>query len=219
MNFREGEQNFRTSAEFDRRESRFTNPYDKIVTPPIAQARIGHWQMQDQRVVMVDAVLDLPHAAHAEYLLACANLGDRLALRVNSDAFVASRKDPRGPIVSWEERAKHAAHYPYVDLVTSKNEGGWTWLREYNSDIIVKSTTSGPQVLDEIEQVRSQLDGLRTKVVVMDENGTIVPIDQAYKRGVEYDLTKMNASRQSGSMIKAEIVRRAREDNHLGEQK
>src|SRR6266581_9342039 len=119
----EGRSNSSIDAESQAKEARFVSPYAKIVEPEAAKGLIRNWQNQNQRVVMVDAVLDIPHFAHAEYFLACANLGDRLALRVNSDAFVTSRKDHRGPIVPFQERAMHAAHYPYIDVVTSKDEG------------------------------------------------------------------------------------------------
>lgn len=123
---------------------------------------------------MIDAVLDLAHFTHAEYFLVCANLGDKLALRINSDRFVALRKDRRGPLVGWTERAMHAAHYPYIDLITSKDAGGWDWLLYFNPDVIVKSTTSGRAVLNEIEQQRPFLERLNTEVVVMDEYHNIV---------------------------------------------
>jgi len=193
------------------REARFTNPYFKIVSPNVALERIRSWQKEDKRVVMVDAVLDLPHVAHAEYFLACANLGDKLTLRVNSDAFVAKRKDPRGPIVKWEERAKHAARYPYIDLITSKDEGGWDWLQEYNPDVIIKSITSGSAVLEEIDKVKPYLIGLRTTLIVMDEYGNIIPIEQAQQKGSEYEADKLTTQRISGSIIKDEIIKRSRD--------
>jgi len=60
---------------------RFHSPYDKIVSDKVAVSRVRSWKSRGFRVVIVDAVLDIPHYRHADYFLACANLGDKNTLR------------------------------------------------------------------------------------------------------------------------------------------
>ena len=188
-------------------QERFVDPYSKIISPENARKDIALWQAQGNVVVMLDGVFDLPHYAHAEYLLACANLGDKLVVRINSDGFVAERKDPRGPILSWVERAKHTAHYSYVDRITLKDEGGWGWLSYYNPDILVKSITSGPAVRDEVQELNGETR-FPGRIVLMDEYINIIPFEEGYERSKAYDECKYTHERISGSIIKKRIIDR-----------
>jgi hypothetical protein len=55
----------------------------------------------------------------------------------------------------------------------------------------------------------------RSQIVVMDEYGNVIPIDQAYQKGLEYEEKKFTTERISGSIIKAEIVKRSREQTTI----
>lgn len=187
---------------------RFQLPYSKIVDTSSAIEQSIHWRNEGNIVVVADAVLDIPHYRHADFLLRCANLGDKLILRVNSDEFVSTRKNSQGPIVSLEKRQKHAAHYPYVDLVTTKDTGGWDWLLDYKPNFVVKSITSGIVVLNEIRGVTTYLDKAGTRIIIMDEYANVISAEKFYEEGLRYEEDKDSPDQISGSIIKKEIIRR-----------
>lgn len=189
-------------------KEKFKSPYSKIVNPEEAILKSKEWRNEGKKVIVVDAVLDLPHYRHPDYFLSCANLGDKLILRVNSDEFVSTRKDKRGPIVSLLNRQKHASHYPYIDLITQKDFGGWDWLLEYKPNYIVKSVTSGTKVLEEIAEVQPYLEKSGTEIIIMDEYANIIPLQKFYEEGLKYEEEKYNPEKISGSIIKKEIIRR-----------
>jgi glycerol-3-phosphate cytidylyltransferase-like family protein len=145
---------------------------------------------------------------HYEYYLACANLGDRLIVRVVEN----TNKDPRGSVIPFDQRTHTLAHIPYVDLICGMQEGGGLkWVEQFRPSIIVKSTTSGVKVVREIQEVNS-LDYI-PEIVIMDDRCNIVPIDQAEEKGLEYDNTKFRADRVSGSVHKQTIINRYIDDN------
>jgi glycerol-3-phosphate cytidylyltransferase-like family protein len=133
--------------------NRFCDPYSKIMVGKDAIGQISRWRFDGFKIVAVDAVLDIPHYRHADYFLACANLGDKLVVRIPSDELVSRKKDPCGPIVPWKERARHAAHYPYIDLISDKLDFSADWLRAYHPDVVVRSITSGQELIDEAENL------------------------------------------------------------------
>ena len=187
---------------------RFVSPYSKIVDPEEAKRQSIAWREEGEIVGVVDSVLDIPHYRHADFLLKCANLGDKLILRINTDEFVSTRKDPNGPIVSLENRLKHAAHYPYTDLVTTKNCGGWDWLNEYRPSFVVKSVTSGTEVLREISEASFYLERSQTKLIIMDEYANVIALNNFYQEGLNYETNKFDSHKISGSIIKREIINR-----------
>lgn len=191
---------------------KFNSPYGKIVDERTAILQVNQWKSDGFKVVVADAVLDIPTYRHADFFIACANQGDRLLVRINSDEFVALRKDSRGPIVTWEERAKHAAHYPYIDLITIKKEGGWGWLSEYLPDVVVKSVTSGQEVAYEIEQLKHLIPESKTAIIVLDQYANPVLLQNSTEEAMLYLKDKFGEDKFSGSKIKQEISRRAIND-------
>lgn len=192
--------------------NRFLIPYSKIVNESEAILTIQRWKQSGLTTVMTDAVLDIPHYRHADYFMVCANYGDKLLVRINSDEFVAQRKDPRGPIIKWSERAKMAAHYPYIDLITTKTIGGWQYLDIFKPDIVIKSITSGIEVLDEINQILPTIDESNTKLIILDEFAQPISRKDFYHKGVSYINDKLGRDKFSGSIIRNEIKRRVIED-------
>jgi len=187
---------------------RFESPYEKIVDINKAKTLSIKWRREGKKVIVVDSVLDIPHYRHADFLLSCANLGDKLILRINSDEFVSTRKDPKGPVVSLGNRLRHAAHYPYVDLITTKTDGGWEWLKEYCPNYIVKSVTSGKEVLNEILNSKPFLEESDSEIIIMDEYAKVIPLENCYRECLRYEENKFNSDKISGSIIKREIINR-----------
>jgi glycerol-3-phosphate cytidylyltransferase-like family protein len=192
--------------------NRFSSPYSKIVNESEAILTIQKWQQSGLTIVMTDAVLDIPHYRHADYFMVCANYGDKLLVRINSDEFVAQRKDPRGPIIKWNERAKAAAHYPYIDLITTKTVGGWQYLDTFKPNIVIKSVTSGIEVLNEIDQILPIVNESNIKLIVLDEFALPISRENIHNEGLLYTNNKLGRDKFSGSIIKNEIKRRTLED-------
>lgn len=188
---------------------RFYSPYSKIVDEQTAIQQVQQWKSNGLKVVVADAVLDIPTYRHADFFITCANQRDKLLVRINQDEFVASRKDLRGPIVAWKERAKHAAHYPYIDLITLKTEGGWKWLEVFQPDVVVKSVTSGKEVSDEIEQLKPRLSELDITLVVLDQFANPVLLQETAEKVILYLVDKFSEDKFSGLKIRREIGRRA----------
>ncbi len=202
----------RVGLEFARGE-RFPSPYSKIVPNTEAISRAAEWRAGGERVVMVDSVVDIPHYRHADYFRACANLGNRLIVRVEADELVKTRKDPRGPIVPFEARALHVAHYPYIDVVTDQVVHGLDFLEDFQPDVLVKSVTSGPLIIQQIDELSAHRERYPMDVVVMDQFANIVDPSTAYEEGTAYDADKYGSDKLSGSTIKQEITRRVLEDH------
>lgn len=194
---------------------RFPSPYGKIVSEEVAIQMVREWKGSGLTVVMADAVLDIPHYRHANFFRACANMGDKLLVRIGSDKLVTQRKDPKGPVVGWEERAMHAANYPYIDLITIKDDGGWQFIQDYQPDVIVKSVTSGMAVLNEIDEILPVLDSLSLSFVVLDQFAQPVSIENIMPEGLAYEQDKLGSDKFSGTIIKDRIAKRTIDDFHV----
>lgn len=202
-------------AESDDTEKRFCSPYEKIVSEERALQIIQSWHTRDLRVVVADAVLDIPHYRHADYFLVCANYGDRFVLRLATDELIKEKKDPEGTIIGWAERAKHAAHYPYIDLIVPKTKNGWGWVESFRPEIIVNSTTSPEFIIKELEENRYRLAELGVSLIALDEFARQIPFEDLYKQCVLYNEGKFDKDKFSGSIIKEKIIERAIK-NHMG---
>lgn len=77
-----------------------------------------HAQAETGRlVVLTNGHFDLLHVGHVRYLRAARDLGDALAIGLNSDASTRARK-PGRPLVPQDERAELLAALACVDVVT-----------------------------------------------------------------------------------------------------
>ncbi len=196
---------------------RFSAPHLEKIADNEEQAikAVNKWHQEGLRVVATDGVMDIPTLWHPENLRVAANLGDKLFLRIDSDEYVASFKDRRGPINSWRIRAMMATHYPYVDLIIAKFDEGTDWLEKFRPDIIVKSITSYGGIAKDLESLDPYLARPGVQLVVLDENFNIVPRGQVENRAIEYEVGKYKGVHISGSTIRREIIRRALEDIYV----
>ena len=71
-----------------------------------------------RRLVLTNGCFDLLHAGHVRYLHAARQLGDALAVGLNSDDSVRRLKGPGRPINGEEDRAEVLAALESVDFVT-----------------------------------------------------------------------------------------------------
>lgn len=207
VNMNSLEINFSDSESLSFREQ-FKSPYFKIVDEDTSVNIITEIQDRGMKVVVVEAVMDIPHYRHADYLRQSRNLGDFLIVRLNSDELIKNRKDSRGPIVEFENRAKHLAHYPYVDLITSKNDIGKGWLTKYHPDIVIKSVTSGVGIMEEALSMIPEFNNLGINMVIMDQFANPIPLSDYKKLTVEYSENKFGLDKFSGSIIKQRLYGR-----------
>jgi rfaE bifunctional protein nucleotidyltransferase chain/domain len=70
-----------------------------------------------RRLVLTNGCFDLLHAGHLRYLEEARNLGDALAVGINSDASVRRLKGPNRPLNSELDRAEVLAGLQAVDFV------------------------------------------------------------------------------------------------------
>jgi glycerol-3-phosphate cytidylyltransferase-like family protein len=184
--------------------------YDIITNPGQALRQVREWQEQGLRVAITDVVCDILHYRHFEYFEAIKQYADRLLVRADTSELVANKKDSRGSIVPLEFRLKALAHIRHVDLLTVKNRMGLEWVDVYQPDVIIKSTTSGVKVVNEIEELASLQH--QPELILFDQDNNIVPLDKAEAEARAYDQDKYGVDKFSGSVIKQEIKDRYQND-------
>jgi cytidyltransferase-like protein len=181
----------------------------KYLSMPKALYQCRKWQGEGQKVVIVDGCFDTIHHKHFGYLKAVKNLGDKLLVRLVSDEYIAQTKDPKGPLCKLDDRAKVIEHLPYVDAITSMHTGGLRWIDIYRPDIIVKSTTSGVRVMEEMTEFETL--GHQPKIIFFDADNNIVAPENILEEARFYDETKYSPDKVSGSTMKKEIQDRFQE--------
>jgi rfaE bifunctional protein nucleotidyltransferase chain/domain len=85
---------------------------------------------EGKRLVLTNGCFDLLHVGHVRYLEAARQLGDALAVGLNSDDSVRLLKGPERPITTEDERAEILAALRSVDAVTIFDEERATSLVE-----------------------------------------------------------------------------------------
>jgi rfaE bifunctional protein nucleotidyltransferase chain/domain len=75
-------------------------------------------QAEGRRLVLTNGCFDLLHVGHVRYLQLARDLGDALAVAVNSDDSVRALKGPTRPITAEQDRAEVLAALGCVDFVT-----------------------------------------------------------------------------------------------------
>src|SRR5215213_9369005 len=79
------------------------------------------------RVVLTSGSFDLIHLGHVKYLSRAKELGDVLAVGVDSDAKIRRRKGEDRPMVPEHERLEMLAYQRPVDLIFLKEEEHERW--------------------------------------------------------------------------------------------
>jgi len=90
----------------------------KIVKAGELQAISAKLRAAGKKLVVTNGCFDLLHAGHVRYLQAARQLGDILAVGINSDASTRSLKGEGRPINCESERAEVLAALACVDYVT-----------------------------------------------------------------------------------------------------
>lgn len=72
---------------------------------------------EGRRLVLTNGCFDILHAGHVDYLERARELGDALAVAINSDRSVRELKGPSRPVNSEEDRARIISALRAVDYV------------------------------------------------------------------------------------------------------
>src|SRR3977135_3735651 len=91
------------------------------------------------RVVLTSGSFDLIHLGHVKYLERAKQLGDVLAVGVDSDEKIRRRKGEDRPMVPEIERLELLAFQRPVDLIYLKEEGEqrWALIKAVRPDVLV----------------------------------------------------------------------------------
>ena len=174
-----------------------------------ALRQVDIWRSQGFKIVVTEGCFDLAHRQHGAYLLACKYLvddGGKLMVMVDTDELMMRRKNKK-PINPVSDRMAQIAEYRPVDLVTKKSFTGFEWIKTVRPDIIVRSTTTGSDSMSEgLNMLFEFIDenNLETQVVVFDTKFNIIPAQEAFRKGIEYEDNKTNEI--SSTNIKQKII-------------
>jgi rfaE bifunctional protein nucleotidyltransferase chain/domain len=100
---------------------------------------VTHLKGLGYRVVLTSGSFDLIHLGHVKYLARAKQLGDVLAVGVDSDAKIQRRKGPDRPMVPEGERLEMLAYQRPVDLIFLKQDGEarWALIKAVEPDVLV----------------------------------------------------------------------------------
>ena len=88
---------------------------------------VTHLKGLGYRIVLTSGSFDLIHLGHVKYLAKAKELGDVLAVGVDSDAKIRRRKGDDRPMVPEGERLEMLAHQRPVDLIYLKDDDEERW--------------------------------------------------------------------------------------------
>jgi rfaE bifunctional protein nucleotidyltransferase chain/domain len=100
---------------------------------------VTHLKGLGYRVSLTSGSFDLIHLGHVKYLARAKQLGDILAVGVDSDEKIKRRKGPDRPMVPEQERLEMLAYQRPVDLVFLKEDGEerWALIEAVRPDVLV----------------------------------------------------------------------------------
>jgi rfaE bifunctional protein nucleotidyltransferase chain/domain len=100
---------------------------------------VTHLKGLGYRVVLTSGSFDLIHLGHVKYLARAKELGDVLAVGVDSDAKIRRRKGEDRPMVPEGERLEMLAYQRPVDLIFLKedDEERWALIKAVQPDTLV----------------------------------------------------------------------------------
>jgi rfaE bifunctional protein nucleotidyltransferase chain/domain len=100
---------------------------------------VTHLKGLGYRVVLTSGSFDLIHLGHVKYLARAKDLGDVLAVGVDSDAKIRRRKGEYRPMVPEGERLEMLAYQRPVDLIYLKDddEARWALIKAVQPDTLV----------------------------------------------------------------------------------
>jgi D-glycero-beta-D-manno-heptose 1-phosphate adenylyltransferase len=115
--------------------------FDERLIPTLEEMTrtVTHLKGLGYKVVLTSGSFDLIHLGHVKYLARAKQLGDVLAVGVDSDAKIRRRKGEDRPMVPEGERLELLAHQRPVDLIYLKEDGEarWALVKAVEPDVLV----------------------------------------------------------------------------------
>ncbi|HTU80153.1 MAG TPA: adenylyltransferase/cytidyltransferase family protein [Solirubrobacteraceae bacterium] len=123
---------------------------------------VTHLKGLGYRVVLTSGSFDLIHLGHVKYLARAKQLGDVLAVGVDSDAKIQRRKGPDRPMVPEDERLEMLAYQRPVDLIYLKEDGErrWALIDAVRPDVLVLTAdhSYGAEELTALDELCGQIE-------------------------------------------------------------
>lgn len=123
---------------------------------------VTHLKGLGYKVVLTSGSFDLIHLGHVKYLARAKELGDVLAVGVDSDAKIKRRKGEDRPMVPEQERLEMLAHQRPVDLIYLKDEDEerWALIKAVSPDVLVLSEdhSYSEEELAELKEVCGEIE-------------------------------------------------------------
>lgn len=123
---------------------------------------VTHLKGLGYKVVLTSGSFDLIHLGHVKYLARAKELGDVLAVGVDSDTKIKKRKGDDRPMVPEQERLEMLAHQRPVDLIYLKedDERRWALIEAVSPDVLVLSEdhSYSDKELEQLKEVCGEIE-------------------------------------------------------------
>ena len=138
----------------------------RIVTAEELAAARETMERAGQKLVFTNGCFDLLHAGHVRYLRQARELGDALAVGLNSDGSVRELKGEGRPVNAQEDRAEVLAALGSVDYVVIFDDKRATdLLRVVRPHIYAKGGDYTPESLDADERAALAEGGAKVEIL------------------------------------------------------
>lgn len=135
------------------------------------------WRSEGRRIVFTNGCFDILHRGHIEYLAQAADMGDILAVGLNSDASVRRLKGNARPLQDQSSRSLTLAALGFVDCVAVFEEDTPIVLIEtLLPDVLVKGADYAPEQIAGYDIVRAR--GGRVAVIPLTQGYSTTCIAQ-----------------------------------------
>lgn len=144
---------------------------DRLIPTLEDMARtVTHLKGLGYRVVLTSGSFDLIHLGHVKYLARAKELGDVLAVGVDSDAKIRRRKGEDRPMVPEGERLEMLAYQRPVDLIYLKDddEARWALIKAVQPDTLVLTADHSYSAADlqELDELCGQIEVIERQASV-----------------------------------------------------
>lgn len=110
------------------------------------QRLVANWRFKNLKIVFTNGCFDLVHLGHIDYLTRAAELGDVLAVGLNSDDSARRIKGEGRPIMDQNSRSLLLASFLFVDaVIIFDQETPLELIRLIQPDILVKGADYKPE--------------------------------------------------------------------------
>ncbi len=146
--------------------------FDERLIPTLEEMTrtVTHLKGLGYKVVLTSGSFDLIHLGHVKYLMRAKELGDVLAVGVDSDAKIRRRKGEDRPMVPEGERLELLAYQRPVDLIFLKQdeEEHWALIKAVSPDVLVltEDHSYGEEDLTALDELCGEIEVIERQASV-----------------------------------------------------